>query len=133
MFSEAKVISMSGPTTNVEDQEWVERLALVIDEFRKVSQDITANQMLVLLRVGERPNITQKELAELTQLRDGTISRICALMSERGHQGREGLNVIDIHSIPGDYRSKGQSLVGNGKRLYSSLRNLMTGPLKKGK
>lgn len=106
--------------------EWAERLALIIDEFRKINQDITANQILVLLRIGERPGITQSELAELTRLKGGTISRICALMSDRGYQGREGLDVIDIRPVPGDYRSKGQFLANDGKRLYTSVRKLMT-------
>jgi DNA-binding MarR family transcriptional regulator len=111
---------------NSEENEWINRLALVIDEFRKISQDITANQMLVLLRIGEQPGITQNKLAELTGLRDGTISRICALMSERGHQSREGLNVISINPVPGDYRAKGQKLVGDGRRMFNSVKNLMT-------
>jgi DNA-binding MarR family transcriptional regulator len=112
--------------TNIEDSEWVEKLALVIDEFRKISQDITANQMLVLLRIGEHPGITQNKLAESTGLRDGTISRICAMMSERGHQGREGLSVISINPVPNDYRAKGQELIGNGKRMYTSIKKLMS-------
>jgi DNA-binding MarR family transcriptional regulator len=112
---------------NSEDVEWVGRLARVIDEFRKINQDITANQMLVLLRIGEQPGITQRELSERTQLRDGTISRICALMSERGHQGREGLNVVEIRPVPDNYRSKGQHLIGNGKRLYTSIKHMMAG------
>lgn len=114
--------------TNIEDGPWVERLALLIDEFRKINPDITANQMLVLLHIGHKPGITQRELAEAVQVKDGTISRICALMSERGHQGRPGLNVVSIEPVPGDFRSKGQRLVGNGRRLYASIRKLMTDP-----
>ncbi|UYO51422.1 MarR family winged helix-turn-helix transcriptional regulator [Rhodopseudomonas palustris] len=82
--------------------------------------------MLVLLHIGHKPGITQRELAEAVQVKDGTISRICALMSERGHQGRDGLNVVSIEPVPGDFRSKGQRLVGNGRRLYASIRKLMT-------
>jgi hypothetical protein len=31
---------------SIEDAEWVRRLTLIINEFRKISPDITANQML---------------------------------------------------------------------------------------
>lgn len=126
MAAKGTTTSMSTNTTKIEDGEWVNTLALIIDEFRKINQDITANQMLVLLRIGEHPGITQNKLAEATGLRDGTISRICALMSERGHQGRDGLNVISINPVPGDYRAKGQSLINGGKKLYASVKHLMT-------
>jgi DNA-binding MarR family transcriptional regulator len=122
---------MNSLRTNVEDQEWVERLALILDEFRKINQDITANQMLVLLNIGLRPGLTQKELSKVVSLGDSTISRICALLSDRGHQGRVGLGIIDIHEKPGDWRLRGQTLKGNGKRLYASVRAHMTAPLKK--
>jgi DNA-binding MarR family transcriptional regulator len=112
--------------TSIEDAKWVETLTLVINEFRKISPDITANQMLVLLHAGAKPGITQKELSKATDLADGTISRICALMSDRGHQGREGLNVLSIDPIPGDFRSKGQKLIGGGKKMYASIRSLMS-------
>lgn len=108
------------------DASWVGTLTLVINEFRKISPDITANQMLVLLHAGAKPGITQKELSQVTDIADGTVSRICALMSDRGHQGREGLNVLSIDPVPGDFRSKGQKLVGAGKTMYTKVRHLMT-------
>ncbi|MCP3400383.1 helix-turn-helix domain-containing protein [Bradyrhizobium sp. CCGB20] len=118
--------AVTNDNSSIEDAKWVETLTLIINEFRKISPDITANQMLVLLHAGAKPGITQKELSKATDLADGTVSRICALMSDRGHQGREGLNVISIDPIPGDFRSKGQKLIGAGKKMYASVRNLMT-------
>jgi DNA-binding MarR family transcriptional regulator len=120
----------ASPVTNndsnsISDAKWVETLTLVINEFRKVNPDITGNQMLVLLHAGAKPGITQKELTEVCQLADGTVSRICALMSDRGHQGREGLNVLSIDPVPGDYRSKGQKLINAGKKMFSSVRSHM--------
>lgn len=111
--------------TNIEDAVWIERLALVLDAFRDINPDITANQILVLLQIGGHPGITQRELAQRTGLKDGTISRICALMSERGHQGRSGLSVIEIRPVPGDFRAKGQYLVARGNKLYQRVRSLM--------
>lgn len=121
----------ASPVTNSfeteDDEKWVKKLTLIINEFRKISPDITANQMLVLLHAGAKPGITQKQLSAKTELADGTISRICALMSDRGHQGREGLNVLSIDPIPGDFRSKGQKLIGKGKKMFESLRDLAQG------
>jgi hypothetical protein len=66
----------------------VKKLTLIVNEFRKIGPDITANQMLVLLHAGAKPGIMQKELSAATDLADGTISRICALMSDRGHESQ---------------------------------------------
>jgi hypothetical protein len=66
----------------------VKKLTLIVNEFRKINPDITANQMLVLLHAGAKPGIMQKELSAATDLADGTISRICALKSDRGHESR---------------------------------------------
>ncbi|MFL9502414.1 MarR family transcriptional regulator [Rhodopseudomonas palustris] len=111
--------------TKIEDAGWIERLALILDSFRDINPDITANQILVLLHIGGNPGITQRELAQRTGLKDGTISRICALMSERGHQDRAGFSIIEIRPVPGDFRSKGQYLVGRGIKLYERVRSLM--------
>lgn len=126
MISKGASHMTSNDNTSIEDAKWVETLTLIINEFRKVSPDITANQMLVLLHAGAKPGITQKELSKATDIADGTISRICALMSDRGHQGRDGLNVLSIDPVPGDFRSKGQKLIGAGKKMYSSIKHLMT-------
>ncbi|MCD0415735.1 MarR family winged helix-turn-helix transcriptional regulator [Rubrivivax sp. JA1024] len=111
--------------TKTEDAGWIERLALILDAFREINPDITANQILVLLQIGGNPGITQRELADRTGLKDGTISRICALMSERGHQDRPGLSIIEIRPVPGDFRSRGQYLVDRGNKLYERVRSLM--------
>ncbi|MFT4278191.1 MAG: helix-turn-helix domain-containing protein [Rhodopseudomonas sp.] len=113
--------------TKTEDAGWIERLALILDAFREINPDITANQILVLLQIGGNPGITQRELADRTGLKDGTISRICALMSERGHQDRPGLSIIEIRPVPGDFRSRGQYLVDRGNKLYERVRSLMIG------
>lgn len=115
----------SNDNNSIADAKWVETLTLILNEFRKISPDITANQMLVLLHAGAKPGITQKELSQVCDLADGTISRICALMSDRGHQGREGLNVLSIDPVPGDYRSKGQKLINAGRKMFASVRSHM--------
>ncbi|MGX7742833.1 hypothetical protein [Rhodopseudomonas parapalustris] len=41
--------------TKTEDAGWIERLALILDAFREINPDITANQILVLLQIGGSP------------------------------------------------------------------------------
>lgn len=61
--------------TTTEDAGWLERLSLILDAFREIHPEITANQILVLLQIGGKPGITQRELSDRTGLKDGTISR----------------------------------------------------------
>jgi DNA-binding MarR family transcriptional regulator len=114
---------------SIEDQEWTEMLIRVVDEFRKINQDITGNQILTFLLIAQKDNITQKELERETGLSNGTISRICAIMSDRGLKSRHAkpMNLIDIGNRDGDYRVSVQSIAPKGKRVLSSLRAIMKG------
>jgi DNA-binding MarR family transcriptional regulator len=116
-------------TLNVDDLEWTNKLIRVIEEFRKLNQDITANQILTFLLIAQRENVTQKELEKGTGLNSGTISRICAIMSDRGLKARnaEPMNLIRIGNAPDDYRVSAQSLAPNGKRVLNGLRAIMKG------
>jgi DNA-binding MarR family transcriptional regulator len=113
--------------TNISDADWINRLLCAIDEFRKINQDITANQMAVFLTVAMKPGSTQRELSEVTGLADGTISRIIAILSDRGLGGKAGAGVLSIDPVPGDYRVRAQNLTLMGRLVVNSLRSIMTG------
>jgi DNA-binding MarR family transcriptional regulator len=114
---------------NVDDLGWTDKLIRVIEEFRKVNQNITGNQILAFLLIAQRENITQKELEKETGLSNGTISRICAIMSDRGLPKRDTtpMNLIRIGNETGDFRISTQSLAPNGKRVLNGLRAIMKG------
>jgi DNA-binding MarR family transcriptional regulator len=111
--------------TNIADADWIDRLIRVLEEFRQVHQDITANQIVTFLHVALRPDVTQRELAEATGLNDGTISRIVAILSDRGLGERKGADVITIAFKPGDYRMRVQNLSSSGARLLQRIRDIV--------
>lgn len=95
---------------NPKDATWASKLIVVLDKFRDINQDVTANQIIAFLTIAVRSGITQRELIEATALGDGTVSRIMAVLSDRGVQGREGLGLIKIGTTDGDYRVRTQRL-----------------------
>ncbi|NPU64581.1 MarR family transcriptional regulator [Bradyrhizobium sp. 83012] len=112
-------------TFRVEDAEWSKTIIKVLEEFRKINPDITANQMLTFLHIGVNPGVSQKKLTELVNVDDATVSRISALLSERGSRGREGLKMIEIKLDENDYRFRVQHLSRGGKLIFDSLRDIM--------
>lgn len=112
---------------NAKDAAMVRKLTDVLDAFRQINQDVTANQIIAFLTIAVRPGITQRELIEATGLADGTVSRLVAVLSDRGVQGREGLGLIEIGMQAGDYRTRHQSLSPKGKRLFASVTAIMAG------
>lgn len=112
---------------NVEDAAWVSRLVAALEEFRKLNQDVTANQIITFLTIGLNPGISQRELSEKVGLKGGSVSRIAAILSERGNRGVDGLKLIDIRQVPGDYRTTGQHLAPKGARVWEALRRIMKG------
>ena len=112
---------------NIEDAGWVGKLVEAIEEFRKINPDTTLNQFLTFLTIGLEPGIPQRDLCERFGLRDGSMSRICAVLSERGNRGQEGLQLIEIRPVPGDYRLTGQFLSAKGRRVFDGVRKVMKG------
>lgn len=98
----------------------------MLDLFRSVNQDITANHIVAFLTIAARPGITQRELREATGLGEGTVSRLVAVLSDRGVRGREGLGLVEIKLAHGDYRMRHQYLSPKGKRLFEALTTMMT-------
>jgi len=109
-----------------DDTEWTVELIRALDEFRRFHQDITANHIITFLHIAAKEGMTQKELERATGLQSGTISRICAILSDRGlrKRGAEALDLIRMDASPLDYRVRVQSLSPNGRRLLERLRTI---------
>lgn len=120
---------VGGTGLKIEDAEWVGKLIDTLDEFRKVNQNITANQIVTFLNIALQEGLSQADLEEKTGLHNATVSRICAILSDRGlkARGQEALDLIRIVPVEDDYRSRGQVLSNNGKRIFNSLRAIMKG------
>ena len=111
----------------VEDVAWTQRLIDALDEFRKVNQNVTANQIITFLNIAREEGISQSVLEERTGLHNATVSRICAILSDRGlpKRSQDALDLIRIVPVEGDFRSKGQVLSHKGKLIFNGLRAIM--------
>lgn len=110
---------------SVEDASWAERLIKLLNEFRDIDPEFTPTQMLVFIQVGLNKNITQRELAEKTKLSTSTVSRICALLTDRGLGKRKGFDLISYVDAGDDFRLKRQGLTPKGARLFERVRKHM--------
>jgi DNA-binding MarR family transcriptional regulator len=97
--------------------------------FRSLNKNITANQIVVFLHVAAKEGVTQKELEKATDLDNGTVFRICAILSERGlrKRGASPLDLIRIDLSHRDYRARTQSLSTKGKRFFERLKMMLKG------
>lgn len=112
---------------HVSDAGWASQLIEALEEFRKINQDVTANQVIIFLLIAMRPGISQKELMKLTELADGTVSRICGVLSDRGNRGTVGQGLIEIRPSPTSFRSTAQHLSPKGRRLLDAIRKAAKG------
>jgi DNA-binding MarR family transcriptional regulator len=87
---------------------------------------MTHNQSQVFYWVAAEPGISQRDLMQRLKLQDGTISRLCAILSDRGNRDREGLGLIEIkRGVGDDYRKVSLRLTVKGERLLNSLRHIL--------
>ncbi|MDI1345028.1 MAG: MarR family transcriptional regulator [Pseudolabrys sp.] len=111
-----------------EDFGWVAKLVAVLETFRTVDPDITANQILALLLIAREPGISHLELSDKNHLNvtGSTATRLCAILSDRGNRGAPGKGLIEIGHAPGDYRATAQSLTAAGRELLARVRKEAT-------
>lgn len=114
-----------GPRHEAEDAEWASKLIGTLEAFRTLHTDITASQIITILQVGMNPGVTQRRIGQLTGVRDGTVSRILAVVSDRGLRGRPGLGVVSIEPAPDNHRERNQYLTPKGRALWTNLRRIM--------
>jgi DNA-binding MarR family transcriptional regulator len=117
--------SNNSNVSKIEDLGWATKLVRAIEEFRKINPDVSANQVLAFMYIGTKPGISQRELGGLLGVPEGTISRICAVLSDRGNRGTPGQGLIEISQSREDYRVSAQHLSTKGRRVFESLRHIL--------
>lgn len=89
-----------------------------LEEFRGIYGDMTISQAVVLATVAASPGLSQKELVQRSGLKDSSISRIYAIMSDRGNRGTGPFNLMALKEDPTDYRVKRVYLTKSGNNLF---------------
>jgi DNA-binding MarR family transcriptional regulator len=121
-------IMSNDKVTHLGDRAWSDNLVEVLRAFRVIDPDISANQILTLLYIAQRPGISQAELSDQhhLDLPSGTMARICAVLSDRGNRGTEGKGLIEISKSPKDYRVTVQNLSPKGRRMMDTIKAVVT-------
>jgi len=99
----------------------INKLINAMETLRSVHQDMTLNQVLVLLTVAANEGITQKQVVDLMGLTDGSVARIVAILSKYGNRGTGPFNLIDMRIDDADRRQRALFLTPEGRRLVNSI------------
>lgn len=81
-----------------------------------VHPELSLNEMRILMRTGQQPGLTQKELVEHSHTDKAQMARILAQMEERGWLKRT--------ASASDKRVRCLQLSARGQKLFSALRDL---------
>ena len=121
----------AGSETN-EFEQMATALFNVMRRLREKHEDMTALQVMCLMRVAAKPGIGQRELQiELETGSNSTASRILGMLSQHGTRGAEGLNLVDMKTNPLDRRERRLYLSPKGKRLMVEIMKEMPSVSKK--
>ena len=85
---------------------------------KKIADDITIDQSLVLITLDQNPNITQKEVAELIFKDFASLTRIIDLMVKKGYLKRS-INEKDRRRFILTISTKGKKLI---KKLVPTIK-----------
>jgi DNA-binding MarR family transcriptional regulator len=94
----------------------------VLGRLRDRHADMTVLQAMVFLAIAEHPGITQAELSGLLAVRDSTVSRAVAMLSDIGVRNVGGLDLIEV-CVGDDRRNRELFLTPKGTRLLGDFAN----------
>lgn len=96
-----------------------------IMEMRKLSPDIPAVDIAVLLYVGENPGCTQNKLTTLFELTPSHTTRILYRLSEWEKPGRPGLGPVSSEIDPTHRSYRVLSLTAKGRKVLAGLLDIL--------
>jgi len=94
----------------------------------RVSPDITAQRLLILLAVHEHEGLSQRELlGELEDTSITALSRNLADLSELTSRKGEGPGLVELRSDPMNLRIRRVHLTARGRRLVCEIEEALRG------
>jgi DNA-binding MarR family transcriptional regulator len=94
----------------------------VMARLRAKHEDLTALQVMCLMRVASKPGISQRSIQkELAAGANSTASRILGILSDVGARGTKGLELIEMRVNPMDRRERLVYLSPKGKKLMTDI------------
>jgi DNA-binding MarR family transcriptional regulator len=100
---------------------------LVLEELRKLDPEMPVQQAVALLVIAGDEGLTQKKVAERIGMSKSSAQRIFDKLSDKGINGRPGLDVIRVEPGRMDRRETEAWLTPKGRRVIASLENIIGG------
>jgi len=91
-----------------------------------ISQQVRASQVEMLLIIADTPGLTQKEIADRSDMTTSTVSRAVDVFSDSGRRDGKGgaAGLVEIRLDPDDERLKLVYLTEKGQAFLYQLQNL---------
>ena len=107
------------------------KLNVVLDLCKSVDESFRVTTLQIFLSISDNEYLGNDPLmiTDFTKLHHLTLasaSRHCMLLSETRRQGDDGMGLIQITTNPLSRNAKQLNLTTKGKRLYDSIRAVLT-------
>lgn len=103
------------------DNKTNRKLLSLIEEFRKIDQEMQAQMMVVFLTIAGAQGLTQKDIVQRTGMDPSSVSRNVQSLSVEGRRGKAGHNLVSFQVDAVDARQKRNYLTPQGIRVYNTL------------
>lgn len=100
------------------------RALRLIEELRKLDEAMPASHSAALMVIAKEEGLTQQEAGKRAGASKSGIQRMFDKLSERGLNGKDGLNLIEVR-LGADQRERRAFLTSKGRRVIASIQNLM--------
>lgn len=92
-----------------------------IEAFREMRPEMPMHMASAFLLIAMKPGITQRELLNLSEIAQATMSRNIAALTERDRHGKPGMNLVIQRRDPMDARNLMLFLTQDGHSLVNRL------------
>lgn len=103
----------------------LEKAHKIIEEFRKLDENMPIQQAAVFLAVALNNDASQKEIAEFAGLGQGSASRNLSAFLKTNRFKRPGFNVIENEHDPMELRIKRHRLNKKGARIAQTIADII--------
>ncbi|TPI83492.1 winged helix DNA-binding protein [Mesorhizobium sp. B2-8-9] len=102
------------------------RMLGLLDEFAKLDPEMQIQQISVFLRIVEKPDLSMRELEQLTGLSSSSVSRNVSALSKVHRKGQPGHDLVATYEDTQDRRIKRVKPTPKGMKVFNTL-NMVIG------
>ena len=107
------------------DIEALKKAHKIIEEFRKLDENMPIQQAAVFLTIAMHDDLSQKEVAEMAGLGQGSTSRNVSAFLKLNRFKKPGFDLIENKPDPSELRVKRHRLNKKGERIAQTIADIM--------